>query len=368
MVPVYAISPQLPVVAPVSPNYEPVPLFVNTPCTPMLYSPCSGELTPLPSALPSASPSESFGVMAPTASDQSFSPSCSENVSFTAMSANHSRTPSLSASSLASFVSDSSGHTSEDSNSPGNKQNRIFEVRCQLDALLLRHFNHKVESSITAAYTQDEMQDFDEKRDVLRGVNVANIRTKSVNDLNNLYDFVEQILISDTTVLRVDLVLQKKGKGKVKGLLVFLQFANQEDLCHVRDAIWKGQGFDTLVRKFAPAVFAQDCSWTGLPKGLNWRVDSSGDIRVYRDGRGQFPPQFAALGMEENTRVKSMSVSFKPGRRRKMKTIEVPSNQFLRALSEGKVTVNNKEVTIDSRKTLTISFMEDWKIAFWSTE
>jgi hypothetical protein len=264
-----------------------------------------------------------------------------------------------------SISSCGSNRSSEGSQKAETKQELIHEVRDKLDILLSCHFPHKQEGKIMAVYAHDVMHELHEQRDVLRGISVGNIRAKSGQSLHALVEFVERILApgSPHKVLRVDVILQKKKRGLLKGLLVNIQFANKKELLHVRRVIWKGQGFDEPLPKFGPAVFAQDCSWKGLPKHLNVYETPEGDLRVQRP----FPKKLEELNLEEGCRIKSMSFSWKANSSRKVKTFEVPTDQFRQVLSEGKVTVKGVERPLNSRTTLTVSFEEDWKTAFWRT-
>jgi len=204
----------------------------------------------------------------------------------------------------------------------------------------------------------------DELKDVLRGNHVGNIRAKSKKSLNDLVEFLETILdCSAVTVHRVDVILQKKSTGNLKGLLVNLQFSNQEELVHIRDAVWKGQGFDQTLPKFAPAVFAQDCSWKGsFPVDLDYvKCPTTGDLRLV----DPLPEKLQNLGLAPRCRVKSMTAVFKTHGRRRSKTVDVPKDQFHRVLSQGKCTAKNVEWTLTETTELTVSFEEDWKTQFW---
>jgi len=282
------------------------------------------------------------------------------------MANDRSRNPSR-ACSRAGSVKDFSLDSSRFSDSPSSetKQGLILDVRKNLDNLLCSHFKHKFEGNVMIVYSDSFMHQLDEQRDVLRGNRVANIRAKSKESLKNLASFVEAILATDELhkVLRVDLVLQRQqNKGLLKGLLVNLQFRNTQDLLHVRDAVWLGRGFKQFLPKFMPAVFAQDCSWKGLPKNFHYVETPEGDLRV----RQPFPKKLQELQLEENCRIKSMSVSWRAGASRKVRTFEVPPDQFLQVLSQGRYTDkkgDNRQ--INNNKTLTISFDEPWKTKFW---
>jgi hypothetical protein len=238
-----------------------------------------------------------------------------------------------------------------------------MDVRENLDAILSRHFMHKKEGNVMVVYAHDLMPELDEKRDVLRGNKVGNVRAKSMESLNALAEFVQKVLApGNPPVLRVDVIIQKKNNGHLKGLLVNIQFRNQQEFVHVGQTIWKGQGFDQCLPKFAPAQFAKDCSWKGVPKKL--RVEDTPEgLRVLHP----LPQKLQKLNLDEGCRIKSMSVTWKANKSRKMRTFEVPPDQFHRVLSEGKFTVKGVERPINSRKSLTISFEEDRKTAFWRT-
>lgn len=213
-------------------------------------------------------------------------------------------------------------------------------------------------------YAPDFIPDLDELKDVLRGSHVGNIRAKSVKSLNALVGFLETILASsEVTVHRADVILQKKSTGNLKGLLVNLQFSSQAELLHVRDAVWKGAGFDKTLPKFMPAVFAQDCSWKGtFPVDLNYvQCPATGDLRLV----SPLPQKLQELDLAENCRIKSMTVVFKAHGGQRSKTVEVPKDQYLRVLLQGKCTVKNVERTLTETTQLTVSFEEDWKTNFW---
>lgn len=249
----------------------------------------------------------------------------------------------------------------EEQHKPGEtKQELIHEVREKLDCLLSRHFPHRTEGKVTNNYAHE----MNHEPELLRGDSVGNIRAKSIRSLNALVGFVSEILAPNGPhqVSRVDVIIQKKKRSHLKGLLVNIQFSSQKDLLHVRDAIWKGQGYDESLPKFMPAVFAQDCSWRGLPpKNLSVVETAFGDLRV----QSPLPKKLQALGLDAGCRIKSMSVTWKPSMRRKVKTVEVPKNQLLRVLTEGKCTVKGVEHALDNRTSLTVSFEEDWKTNFW---
>jgi hypothetical protein len=238
-----------------------------------------------------------------------------------------------------------------------------MDVREKLDAILLPHFKGKKEGNIMVVYAHDLMHDFDEQRDVLRGNDVGHARAKSIKSLNALAEFVETVIApGNPPVLRVDVILQKKNNGHLKGLLVNIQFRSQQDFEHVGETIWRGEGFDQRNLKYAPAQFAKDCSWRGVPKNL--RVESTPEgLRV----RHPLPRKLKERNLEEGCRIKSMAVTWKANKTRKEKHFEVPADQFHQVLSEGKFTVKGLERPINSRKSLTISFEEDWKTAFWRT-
>lgn len=247
--------------------------------------------------------------------------------------------------------------------SQGRKQGLITEVQKALGNLLSSHFPCVTEGTIMNVYASAVIPDLDELKDVLRGNHVGNIRAKSVKSLNALVKFLETILgSSEVTVHRVDVILQKKSTGNLKGLLVNMQFSSQEELLHVRDAVWKGAGFAKTLPKFMPAVFAQDCSWKGtFPVDLNYvQCATTGDLRLVQP----LPQKLQELDLSENCRIKSMTVVFKTHGKRS-KTVEVPKDQFLRVLSEGKCTVKNVERTLTETTQLTVSFEEDWKTNFW---
>lgn len=204
--------------------------------------------------------------------------------------------------------------------------------------------------------------ELDELKDVLRGDHVGNIRAKSVASLNALVDFLQKVLHCPRVgVHRVDVILQKKKSGHLKGLLVNIQFSNQGELLYVRDSIWKGLGYDQSLPKFMPAVFAQDCSWRGrAPRDLLLKREESGDIRV----QNPLPRELQALGLEAPCRVKSVSVICKSGSK-KAKTFEVPREQYYRVLTEGRFTMKGNERRLSEKTRLTVSFEEDWKTNFW---
>jgi len=248
----------------------------------------------------------------------------------------------------------------------GTKQQLIMEVREKLHAMLSDHFPHQKEGDVMVVYAHElmpELHEPDEQKDVLRGPNVANARAKNLQSLQTLPEFVEAILApsSHHTVHRVDLVIQKTKQGQLKGLLVYIQFGNQQQILHVRDTIWKGR-FEHLNLKFIVALFAKDTRFKGVPKDLHVYADGK-DLRV----RCPFPQKLQDLNLEENCRIKSMSVTWKASRGRKQRTFEVPQDQFRQVLSKAKVTVNGRDHHIKKRTTLTISFEEDWKTEFFRT-
>jgi hypothetical protein len=237
----------------------------------------------------------------------------------------------------------------------------IPDVCEKLDAILSSVFKHKKEGQDTVVYAHDSMDELDVKRDVLRGNHVGNVRAKNVQSLNVLAQFVEMVLApGNPHVLRVDVIHQRKNRGPLKGLLVNIQFRNQQDFVYVGKTIFYGLGFDQKALKFAPAQFAKDCAWKGRPKNLRVKSTPEG-LRVC----GPLPRKLRELGLEENCRIKSMSVTWKANKTRKRKTFEVPAGQFHQVLYEGKFTMKDGERPINCRKTLTISFEMDWKTAFW---
>jgi len=248
--------------------------------------------------------------------------------------------------------------------SRGHKQELITQVRETLGNLLAQHFPHKMAGTIMSAFAHEYIPNLDELKDVLRGNHVGNIRAKSVRSLNVLVEFLQKILnCPGVSVHRVDVILQKKKTGHLKGLLVNVQFSSQDELLHVRDTIWKGQeGYEFSLPKFMPAVFAQDCSWKGSrPRNLKFVQTSSGDLRV----QAPLPNQLEKLGLEANCRIKSMTVIFKTGSKNKTRTFEVPKEQFNQVLSEGIFETKGVRRTLNEKTRLTVSFEEDWKTDFW---
>lgn len=244
----------------------------------------------------------------------------------------------------------------------GHKQELITQVRETLGTLLVQHFSHRMEGTIMSVFAHEHIPELDELEDVLRGNNVGNIRAKSVQSLNVLVEFLHQLLACpNVCVHRVDVILQKKRTGHLKGLLVNMQFSNQDELLYVRDAIWKGEGFDKFLPKFMPAVFAQDCSWKGSPpKDLHYVQSPSGELRVQHP----LPEKLQKLELEANCRVKSITVIFKTSKN-KTKTFEVPKDQFHLVLSEGKFIAKGVQRKLNEKTQLTVSFEEDWKTDFW---
>jgi len=251
----------------------------------------------------------------------------------------------------------------EEENPRGHKQELITEVRETLTQLLGLHFPFKMDGSIMAVFAHQFQPELDELKDVLRGNNVGNVRAKSVRSLNALVQFLHQILNCPQVVVhRVDVILQKKKSGHLKGLLVNIQFTNQAELLFVRDAIWKGMGFEQSLPKFMPAVFAQDCSWKGrVPKDLFVAQEQlTGDIRV----QNPLPKELQELGLEAPCRIKSISVICKAGSK-KAKTFEIPKEQYYQVLVEGRFTVKGNTRRLSEKTRLTVSFEEDWKTNFW---
>lgn len=245
----------------------------------------------------------------------------------------------------------------------GHKQELITQVRETLGTLLVQHFSHRMEGTIMSVFAHEHIPELNELEDVLRGNNVGNIRAKSVQSLNVLVEFLQSLLACpNVSVHRVDVILQKKRTGHLKGLLVNMQFSNQDELLYVRDAIWKGEGFDKFLPKFMPAVFAQDCSWKGSrPKDLHYvQSPSSGELRVQHP----LPEKLQKLELEANCRVKSITVIFKTSKN-KTKTFEVPKDQFHLVLSEGKFIAKGVQRKLNEKTQLTVSFEEDWKTDFW---
>lgn len=243
----------------------------------------------------------------------------------------------------------------------GHKQMLITSVREELGQLLERHFPYKKNGSIMSVYGRQYIADLDELKDVLRGKDVGNIRAKSVRSLKALVGFLQAILnCRQVNVFRVDVILQRKKSGHLKGLLVNIQFSSQQEFLFVRDHIYNAQGFQEALPKFMPAIFAQDRSWKGrAPRDLRV-AQVSGDIRV----QGPLPRDLADLGLEPQCRVKSISVIYKTGSK-KAKTFELNKDQFLRVLTDGVFTVKGTERKLNDKTRLTVSFEEDWKTDFW---
>lgn len=255
-------------------------------------------------------------------------------------------------------------HTPGASPNRGQKQELITSVRQQCHEVLSNHFRYKKEGNIMTAYstdyTEEEMQELDELKDVLRGNNVGNIRAKSLPSLGVLVDFLLEILGDTTiTVKRVDVILQKKKTNHLKGLLVNVELGSQDELVHVRDAIWRPL-FKEELPKFMPAVFAQDCSWIGQrPVDLKYKVDAEGNIRVQEP----LPEKLKVLGLKEGCRIKSMTVIFKHGK--KNKPYEVNPREFLNVLQGRRFKTKNGMRSLSDKTDVTISFEEDWKTDFW---
>jgi len=251
----------------------------------------------------------------------------------------------------------------EDENPRGHKQELITEVRETLTQRLGLHFPFKMDGDIMTVFAHQYQPELDELKDVLRGNNVGNVRAKSVRSLNALVQFLQQILNCPQVVVhRVDVILQKKKSGHLKGLLVNIQFSNQAELLFVRDAIWKGMGYEQSLPKFMPAVFAQDCSWRGrAPRDLYIAQETlTGDIRV----QNPLPKELQDLGLQAPCRIKSISVICKAGSK-KAKTYEIPKEQYYQVLTEGRFTVKGNTRRLNDKTRLTVSFEEDWKTNFW---
>lgn len=245
----------------------------------------------------------------------------------------------------------------------GHKQQLITQVRETLTQLLGQHFTFQMDGSIMSTFAYQHMPQLDELKDVLRGNNVGNIRAKSVRSLNSLTEFLQKILAcTNVSVHRVDVILQKKKSGHLKGLLVNIQFSSQEELVYIRDVLWIGGGYEHSLPKFMPAVFAQDCSWAGCPpRDLHFeREATSGDLRV----QDPLPEKLQNLGLEAPCRIKSISVIFN-STTKKAKTFEIPKEQFFSVLSQGTFTVKGVQRKLNEKARLTISFEEDWKTNFW---
>lgn len=275
-----------------------------------------------------------------------------------------SRSRSRSSSCESSSFSDCSSYSTSVDDLPqrGHKKLMITQIQKDLEELLGLHFPLKMEGDIMHVFAHQLIPDLDEQEDVLRGPKVGNIRAKSVNSLSVLVDFLQAILLSPQVhVHRVDVILQRKRVGHLKGLLVNIEFSSQQELLYVRDAIWRGQGYEERLPKFMPAVFAQDCSWTGgHPKDLLLRRCAEGELRVQHP----LPQKLRDLGLQAQCRVKSMSVVWHTSSK-KRKTFEVPKEQFRSVLSEGKFIMNGRQHAVNADKQLTVSFEEDWKTDFW---
>lgn len=273
-----------------------------------------------------------------------------------------SRSRSSSCESSLSLSDCSSYSFSDDQPQRGHKKLMITQIQQDLEELLGLHFPLKMEGDIMHVFAHQFIPDLDEQEDVLRGTNVGNIRAKSVSSLSVLVEFLQAILLSPQVhVHRVDVILQRKRVGHLKGLLVNIEFSSQKELLYVRDAIWRGQGYEEQLPKFMPAVFAQDCSWTGgHPKDLLLRRCAEGELRVQHP----LPQKLQDLGLEAPCRIKSMSVVWHTSSK-KRRTFEVPKEQFLSVLSEGKFVMKGRQHTVNADKHLTVSFEEDWKTDFW---
>jgi len=255
-----------------------------------------------------------------------------------------------------------------------SKQELISQVQHEVLDMLEETFPFsRADDTVTSFsnYTQEKIAN-------LRGVHVLNVRTKSMNSLSKLPQFVRLMLeCSATTVKRVDVVLQTKVTAgqqtpQNKGLLLYLEFENKEQVRYVKDHIWTAHGFHkkNAIPKVFPAVFSSEISFANhvdqhfKPYGFTW-VEERDGFRVTR----VTDPALHKQGLVAGTKITGMNVlTVRPNA--KPSTSLIPKNLQAQILHQGLLgnTEQARSILTELEKPnthLTIKFLEDRLKAFW---